>query len=71
MTKRSSKVTIDGSTRATVHEHFPDGSTSYLFPHYSLNIVNGERRVVVASYRVTRADDYGVTLDSDGYPVGR
>ena len=38
-----------GSKRyfATVREAFPEGSTSYLFPHYKVDFQGGDRNVAV------------------------
>jgi hypothetical protein len=64
------KLMIDGRHRAVAVEHFPAGSTSYLFPHYAIRYLGSPDRVVVASSRVTRADDAGVELDPEGFPRG-
>ncbi len=61
------KCLVDGTARAEILEHFPEGSTSYLFPHYAVRHVGSSERVIVRSDRVTRADD-GVALTAEGFP---
>lgn len=46
-------VLIDGRERAKVCAAFPEGSTSYSFPHYKVDIVNGDQNVAVALNRVS------------------
>jgi hypothetical protein len=46
------RVLIDGRDQAIVRATFPEGSTSYLFPHYKVDIVGGGRNVAVAVARV-------------------
>lgn len=46
-------VLIDGRERAKVCAAFPEGSTSYSFPHYKVDIVNGDQNVAVALDRVS------------------
>ena len=41
-------VLIDGRDRAKVRAVFPEGSTSYAFPHYKVDIVRGDKNVAVA-----------------------
>lgn len=64
------KALIDHRHRALVIEHFPEASSSYPFPHYAIRYIDGSERVIVASSRVTRADDPGVALDPQGFPRG-
>lgn len=45
-------VLIDGVVRATVVQAFPEGSTSYAFPHYCVNIEDGDRNVAIAMHRI-------------------
>lgn len=40
-------VLVDGRDKARVVQVFPEGSSSYLFPHYKLDFVNGDRNVAV------------------------
>lgn len=68
---RGIKILVDRKHRATVWEHFPEGSTSFGFAHYVVRYVPDGERVAVASWRVLRADDSGVALDLDGFPVRR
>jgi hypothetical protein len=44
-------VLIDGKHRATVVQAFPEGSTSYVFPHYIVNVEHGDRGVAIAMNR--------------------
>lgn len=46
------KVYIDGCDLAQVAQVFPEGSTSYFFPHYKVHFVQGDRNVAVAMTRV-------------------
>ncbi len=46
------KVLVDGRDIATVKQAFPEGSSSYLFPHYKLDFVGGDKNVAVAMKRV-------------------
>jgi hypothetical protein len=36
-------VLVDGRRRAVVRETFPEGSTSFAFPHYRVDFVNLDR----------------------------
>jgi hypothetical protein len=49
------KVYVDGRDIATVRQAFPEGSTSYAFPHYKVDIFGGDRNVTVRWDRVTAA----------------
>lgn len=46
------RVLVDGRDEAIVKQAFPEGSTSFLFPHYKLDIVNGDKNVAVNMKRV-------------------
>jgi len=46
-------VLIDGKQRATVVQAFPEGSTSYMFAHYIVNVEHGDRGLAVAMNRCT------------------
>jgi hypothetical protein len=46
------RVLVDGRDEAIVKQAFPEGSTSYLFPHYKLDIIGGDKNVAVAMKRV-------------------
>jgi len=46
------RVYVDGETEAIVKQAFPNGSTSYLFPHYKLDFVKGDTNVAVRISRV-------------------
>lgn len=48
------KVLIDQRVAATVRAYFPIGSSSYLFPHYKVDISHGDKNVAVAVGRVSR-----------------
>jgi hypothetical protein len=45
-------VLIDGTVRARVLQHFPQGSSSYMFPHYKVDVIQGDRNIAVAETRV-------------------
>jgi hypothetical protein len=45
-------VLVDGTDEAIVKQAFPEGSTSYLFPHYKVDMVEGDRNIAVAMSRV-------------------
>jgi len=46
------RVLIDGRDEARVKQAFPEGSSSYLFPHYKLDIIDGDTNVAVHMSRV-------------------
>lgn len=46
------RVLVDGRDEAIVKQAFPEGSTSFLFPHYKLNFVGGDKNVAVSMKRV-------------------
>ena len=47
------KVLVDGRDAAIVRAVFPEGSTSFLFPHYKLTVVGGgPEQVAVSMNRV-------------------
>jgi hypothetical protein len=46
------RVYIDGETIAKVREFYPGGSTAFMFPHYRLDVVGGDRNVAIAVSRV-------------------
>lgn len=46
------RVLIDGRDEAIVKQGWPEGSTSYMFPHYTLSIVGGDKNVAVHMSRV-------------------
>ena len=37
---------------AIVRQAFPEGSTSYLFPHYKVDVIGGDKNCAVAFDRV-------------------
>lgn len=47
-----SRVLVDGRDEAIVRQVFPEGSSSYLFPHYKVDFVDGDRNVAVRWDRV-------------------
>ena len=53
MVMKATKVLIDGKYKARCVEHFPEGSTSYLFSHFVVVYVGSKERTVVAASRVT------------------
>jgi len=46
------KVLVDGRYLARVKQAFPEGSSSFLFPHYKLDFVGGDKNVTIAMSRV-------------------
>lgn len=49
---KGSTVLIDGRDLARVVAYFPEGSTSYSFPHYRLDVIRGDKNIAVRSDRV-------------------
>lgn len=45
-------VLVDGRDEARVAQVFPDGSSSYAWPHYKVHFVGGDRNVAVSMTRV-------------------
>ncbi len=45
-------VLVDKRDRAIVKQYFPEGSSSFLFPHYKVDLVGGDRNVCVHVNRV-------------------
>jgi hypothetical protein len=46
------RVYLDGTDVAVVREAFPEGSSSFLFPHYKVDILRGDRNVAIHMSRV-------------------
>jgi hypothetical protein len=46
------RVLVDGRDVAIVRQHFPQGSSSYGFAHYKVDMVDGDRNVAVAIKRL-------------------
>lgn len=46
------RVLVDGQDQAIVKQAFPEGSSSFLFPHYKVDFVDGDRNVAVQMKRV-------------------
>lgn len=46
------RVLIDGRDEAIVREAFPQGSTSFLPPHYRVDVIDGDKNVKVAMGRI-------------------
>jgi hypothetical protein len=46
------RVLVDGRDEAVVKQAFPNGSSSFLFAHYKVDIVGGDRNVAVGIDRV-------------------
>jgi hypothetical protein len=56
------RVLVDGEVQAIVKQFFPEGSSSYLFPHYKLDFVGGDKNVAVSIKRVGVTElPFGVT----------
>lgn len=45
------RILVDGSREALIAQAFPEGSSSFLFPHYKVHFVGGDRNVAVALHR--------------------
>jgi hypothetical protein len=45
-------VYIDGRDAAIVRAAFPEGSSSFLFPHYKVHVIGGDRNMAVSMSRV-------------------
>lgn len=45
-------VTVDGGYRAVIRDVFPEGSTSYPFPHYKIDYFDGDKGVAIGFHRV-------------------
>lgn len=43
---------VDGRDAAIVRQAFPQGSSSYLFAHYKVDFIDGDRNVAVKIERV-------------------
>lgn len=46
------RVLVDGRDEARVAQVFPEGSSSFMFPHYKLNFIGGDQNVAVSMKRV-------------------
>jgi hypothetical protein len=46
------RILVDGRDEAIVKQAFPEGSSSFMFPHYKVDIVGGDKNVAVAIKRV-------------------
>ena len=46
------RVLVDGRDEAIVKQVFPKGSSSFLWPHYKLDFVGGDKNVAVNLARV-------------------
>jgi hypothetical protein len=46
------KVYVDGRDLARVRQAFPEGSSSFMFPHYKVDFLDGDKNVAVAMSRV-------------------
>jgi 3D (Asp-Asp-Asp) domain-containing protein len=46
------RVYVDGRDLAIVKEAFPDGSSSYAFPHYRVDVIAGDKNMAVSMSRV-------------------
>lgn len=46
------KVYVDGRDLAIVRAVFPEGSTSYNFPHYKVDVIAGDKGMAVSLSRV-------------------
>ena len=55
-------VLVDGERYARVGQSFPEGSSSYMFPHYKVHFVGGDQNVAVNVNRVGVTPRKGVKL---------
>jgi hypothetical protein len=46
------RVYVDGRDEVRIAQSFPDGSSSYMFPHYKVHFIQGDQNVTVALHRV-------------------
>lgn len=46
------RVLVDGRDEVVVRQAFPDGSSSYFFPHYKVDFIGGDKNVAVNMSRV-------------------
>lgn len=46
------RILVDGRDEAIVKQAFPEGSSSFMWAHYKLDFVGGDRNVVVNMSRV-------------------
>lgn len=46
------RVYVDGRDEAIVKQAFPEGSSSYMWAHYKVDFIDGDRNVAVALARV-------------------
>jgi hypothetical protein len=46
------RVLVDGRDEAIVRQAFPKGSSSFMFPHYKVDFVGGDKNVAVNMKRV-------------------
>lgn len=46
------RVLVDGHDLAVVAQRFPEGSSSFMFPHYKLHFIGGDQNVAVHMKRV-------------------
>lgn len=46
------RVLIDGSYQAIVKAYYPEGSSSFLFPHYKVDVPGGDKNMAVSLKRV-------------------
>ncbi len=49
---RGAKVYVDSRDVAVITQVFPEGSSSYLFPHYKVDYPQGDKNVAVNMNRV-------------------
>lgn len=46
------RVLVDGQYEAIIAQAFPEGSSSFAFPHYKVHIVGGDQNVAVSMKRI-------------------
>jgi hypothetical protein len=46
------RVLVDGRDSAIVRGYFPEGSSSYMFPHYKVDVQHGDKNMAVSVKRI-------------------
>lgn len=46
------RVLADGRDEVRVRQFFPDGLSSYMFPHYKVDYIGGDKNVAISVSRI-------------------
>ena len=46
------RILVDGRDEAVIQQVFPEGSSSFMFPHYRVRFVGGDSNVAITLHRV-------------------